>query len=63
MMLLVELDASAILVEAVKDRSTEEMIRVYLHLLKHVKSAGMQPKKYVVDNKVSGVLRYHWEEM
>ncbi len=62
-MVFVDLDSSAILVEPIKDRSSEELKRAYLHLLGRVKAAGMYPKKHIMDNKVSEVLRYYSRQL
>ena len=56
-MVLVELDSSAILVEALQDKTAEEMIRAYLLLVNRIKAAGIQPQKHVMDNEVSNALR------
>ncbi len=57
-MVIVDLDSSAILVKPIKDRSSEELKRAYLHLLRRMKAAGMHPKKHTMDNEVSELLRY-----
>ena len=53
-MVMVEIDSNAILVEPMKSRKDEEMIRAYNALLLRLKRAGIIPKKHVLDNKVSG---------
>ncbi len=55
-MVFVELGSSAILVEPIKDRSSEELNQAYLHFLGRVKATGMHPKKHIMDNEVSEVL-------
>ncbi len=50
---MVEIDSNAILVEPMKSRKDEEMIRVYNALLLRLKRAGIVPKKHVLDNEVS----------
>jgi hypothetical protein len=50
---MVEIDSNAILVEPMKSRKDEEMIRAYNTLLLRLKRAGIVPKKHVLDNKVS----------
>ena len=50
-MVLVELDSNAILVEGMKDRTSGEMIPVYQHLVDHLKTAGIQPKHHILDNE------------
>ncbi|EJK62273.1 hypothetical protein THAOC_17120, partial [Thalassiosira oceanica] len=52
-MVMVEIDSNAILVEPMKSRGTAEMQRAYEHLLKRLKRAGFAPKKHVLDNEVS----------
>jgi hypothetical protein len=57
LMVLVEIDSSCILVEPLADRTAEEMQRAYLRLYQRLKRAGVQPKKHVMDNEVSELLR------
>jgi len=57
-MVMVEIDSSATLVEPMKNRTAEEMIRAYLHLLSRIKLAGVTTLKHVMDNEVSEAL---WE--
>ncbi len=52
-MIMVEIDSNAILVEPMKNHKDAEMIQVYNALLLKLKWAGIDPKKYVLDNKVS----------
>ena len=52
-MVMVEIDSNAILVEPMKSRKDEEMIRAYNALLLRLKQAGIVPKKPFLDNKVS----------
>ena len=52
-MVLVELDSNTILVEGMKDRTSGEMIRAYQHLVDRLKTAGIQPKHHILDNKCS----------
>jgi len=52
-MVMVEIDSNAILVEPMKSRKDEEMIRAYNALLLRLKRAGIIPKKHIPDNKVS----------
>jgi len=51
-MVMVEIDRNAILVEPMKSRKDEEMIRAYNALLLRLKQAGITPKKHVLDNEV-----------
>ena len=52
-MVMVEIDSNAILVEPMKSRRDCEMQRAYLTLLNRLKAAGVVPKKHVLDNKCS----------
>ena len=52
-MVMVEIDSNAILVEPMKSRKDAEMIRAYTALLARLKQAGIIPKKHVLDNEVS----------
>ena len=44
-MIMVEIDSSAILVEPMKSRKDAKMIRAYNALLLHLKGEGITPKK------------------
>jgi hypothetical protein len=52
-MVLIEIDSNAILVEAMKNRTTGEMIRAYQVLVDRLRSAGVTPKMHILDNKCS----------
>ena len=56
---MVEIDSNAILVEPMKSRKDEEMIRAYNALLLQLKRAGIVPKKQILDNKVSENMKNH----
>ncbi len=58
-MVMVEIDSNAILAEPMKSRKDEEMIRGYNALLLRLKWAGIVPKKHVLDNKVSDIMKNH----
>jgi hypothetical protein len=58
-MVMVEIDSSAILVEPMKSCKDEEMIRAYNALLLRLKRAGVVPKKHVLDNEVSVNMKNH----
>ena len=58
-MVMVEIDSNAILVEPMKSRKDEEMIRAYNALLLRLKQAGIVLKKHVLDNKVSENMKNH----
>ncbi len=52
-MIMVEIDSSAILVKPMKSRKDAEMIQAYNALLLRLQQAGIVPKKHVTDNEVS----------
>ena len=52
-MVLIEIDSNAILVEALKNCTTGEMIRAYQVLVDHLCSAGVTPKMHILDNECS----------
>ena len=56
-MVMCEMDSNAILSEAMRDRSSGEMIRAYRVLLGRVRRAGLKPKKHVLDNECSAELK------
>ncbi len=58
-MLLVEIDSNTILVEPIKSRKDQEMIRAYNALLLQLKRAGIIPKTHVLDNKVLENMKNH----
>ena len=52
-MVLIELDSIAILVEAMQNQTSGEMIRVYQTLVDWLKECGIEPKLYIMDNECS----------
>ena len=58
-MVMVEIDSNAILIEPMKSRKDDEMIRAYNALLLRLKRAGIVPKKHVLDNEVSENMKNH----
>ncbi len=52
-MVLIEIDSNAILVKAMKNRTTGEMIRAYQVLVDCLCSTGVTPKMHILDNKCS----------
>jgi hypothetical protein len=52
-MVIIEIDSNAILVEAMKNRSAGEMIRAYLILVNCLYNAGVTPKMHILDNECS----------
>ena len=51
-MIMVEIDSSAILVKSMKIQKDTKMIRSYNALLLWLKRAGLSPQKHVMDNEV-----------
>ena len=49
-MILCEIDNNVILSEAMRNRSSGEIVRAYLILMQQLKAAEISPKKYVLDN-------------
>jgi hypothetical protein len=58
-MIIVEIDRNAILVEPMKNRKDDKMIRAYNALLLQLKRAGIVPKKHVLDDEVSENMKNH----
>jgi hypothetical protein len=58
-MVMVEIDSNAILVELMKNPKDAEMIWAYNTLLLQLKQAGITPKKHVLDNEVSDNMKNH----
>ena len=56
-MVMVEINSNAILVDPMKSRKDKEMKRAYEHLLLRLKRAGIQPKKHMLDNQVSDSMK------
>ena len=56
-MVLVEINLSGILVEPLKYRYAKELKGGYTHLIQRLRAAGVRPKKHVMDNKVSEMMR------
>ncbi|KAL7503222.1 hypothetical protein ACHAXN_001038 [Cyclotella atomus] len=61
-MVMVEIDSNAILVEPMKSRDDGEMIRANNVLVKRLKNAGVQPKKHVLDNEISEHMKQHIQD-
>jgi hypothetical protein len=53
MMILTESESDAILVEAIKNRTSGEMIRAYQVLVDQLRSVGISPKQHILDNECS----------
>jgi hypothetical protein len=58
-MVMVEIDSNAILVEPMNSKKDTEMIRAYDALILRLKRAGIVPKKHVLDNEVSEAMKNH----
>ena len=58
-MIMVEIDSNAILVEPMTSRNDGEMIRAYDALLTRLRRAGIVPLKHVLDNEVSENMKTH----
>ena len=56
---MVEINSNTVLVELMKSRKDEEMIRAYNALLLRLKQADIVPKKHVLDNEVSENMKNH----
>ncbi len=52
-MVLIETDSNAILVEAMKNQTAGKMIRAYQVLVNQLKSTGITPKMHILDNQCS----------
>ena len=52
-MVMVDIDSSAILVEPIKNRTDAELTRAYSALMLRLQRAGVTPRKHVLDNEVS----------
>ena len=52
-MVLIEINRNAILVEAMKNRTAGEMIRAYPVLVTRLRNAGVTPKMHILDNECS----------
>ena len=52
-MVLIDVDSDAILVEPMKNRTSGEMIRAYQTLIDRLRTAGSIPKLHVLDNECS----------
>ena len=58
-MVMVEIDSNAILVEPMTSRKDAEMIRAYDALLSRLRRAGIVPIKHVLDNEISDNMKEH----
>ncbi|KAL7502105.1 hypothetical protein ACHAXN_000864, partial [Cyclotella atomus] len=58
-MVMVEINSNAILVEPMKSRKDAEMIRVYDKLVKRLNDANIHPQKHMLDNEISANMKEH----
>jgi hypothetical protein len=58
-MVMVEIDSNAILMEPMKSRKDAEMIRVYDKLVKRLNDANIHPQKHMQDNEISANMKEH----
>ena len=58
-MVMVEIDSNAILVEPMKSKNDKEMIRAYDVLVGRLQRANIHPKKHVLDNEISNNMKQH----
>ena len=58
-MVMVEIDSNAILVEPMTSRKDAEMIRAYDTLITRLQRAGSAPTKHVLDNEISENMKAH----
>jgi hypothetical protein len=56
-MVMVEIDSSAILVEPIKNRTDAELTRAYSALMLRLRRAGVTPRKHVLDNEISSAMK------
>jgi hypothetical protein len=61
-MVLVEIDSNAILVEPIKSRKDAEMIRAYDVLVQRLQQANIHPRKHILDNEISENMKQHIKE-
>ena len=56
-MVMVEIDSNAILVEPIKNRTDAELTRSYHTMMLRLKQAGIIPQKHILDNEVSNAMK------
>ncbi len=49
----IHLNANDILIEAIRNRTQEEMMEMYQHIINWMQAAGLGLKKHILDNKAS----------
>ena len=56
-MVMVEIDSNAILVEPIKNRTDAELTRAYCAMILRLKHAGIIPQKHILDNEVYNAMK------
>ena len=56
-MVMVEIDSNAILVEPIISRTDAELTRTYHAMMLRLKQAGIIPQKHILDNEVSNAMK------
>jgi hypothetical protein len=57
LMVMVDIDSSAILVEPIKNRTDPELTRAYSSLITWLHRSGIFPRKHVLDNEISDAMK------
>eukprot|EP00804_Cyclotella_cryptica_P000999 CCRYP_012348-RA/>CCRYP_012348-RA protein AED:0.11 eAED:0.11 QI:0/0/0/1/1/1/3/0/1327 len=57
LMVMVDINSSAILVDPIKNRTDLELTRAYSTLITRLHRAGVVPRKHVLDNKISTAMK------
>eukprot|EP00804_Cyclotella_cryptica_P021689 CCRYP_018272-RB/>CCRYP_018272-RB protein AED:0.37 eAED:0.37 QI:0/-1/0/1/-1/0/1/0/378 len=57
LMVMVDIDSSAILIEPIKNRTDLELTRAYSTLITRLHRAGVVPRKHVLDNEISTAMK------
>eukprot|EP00804_Cyclotella_cryptica_P019044 CCRYP_014460-RA/>CCRYP_014460-RA protein AED:0.28 eAED:0.28 QI:0/0/0/1/1/1/3/0/673 len=57
LMVMVDIDLSAILVESIKNRTDPELTRAYSSLIARLHRPGIVPRKHVLDNEISNAMK------
>ena len=56
-MVMLEIDSNAILVEPINNRKDEELTRAYISMMLRLRRAGIIPKIHILENEVSEALK------
>lgn len=57
-MVMVDIDSNAILVQPMKLRTDDEMIRAYDVLVRRLQQANIHPKKHILDNEINNMRKH-----